>query len=307
MQSVDTELPTRPALGATILVPEPARAALVLLQGAGVHDRDGAMRHFSFPSKLYLRLAEKLAARGFASLRYDKRGALEPPDGTFDYSVASRVDDALAAVVLAQGRRELSGLPLFVAGHSEGGLVALKAARSQVAPRLAGVACLASPFGDLFGLMRARARARLDVPDSSQRERAARVLEFLDVIEALFRAGASPEPAEFRAIAEPWRGVAFDGWESFEWLRGHWAGELEPVAAAGVPALVVQGDRDARLTPQTPGHWKDWCAASGAEFRLIEGMGHDLNDARRKAFVISEDVIEALAGWMGRVLQGGHT
>lgn len=114
-------------------------------------------------------------------------------------------------------------------------------------------------------------------------------------------------PTEFRSFALPWLDQGFAGWESYEWLREHWLDVLEArtVQFSG-PLLVVQGGRDARLSADTPERWRHWCQGRArTTYEFIADMGHDLNDARRKAFVLDETLLSMLGRWIEAVLRGG--
>ena len=96
----------------------------LLIAGSGSIDHDGNGPKVK-PATLK-KLAEQLAARGIATLRYDKRGAGgwktefgDPKDFRFkDY-----VDDAAALVGYLRDSKKFSKIILI--GHSEGGLVAI--------------------------------------------------------------------------------------------------------------------------------------------------------------------------------------
>src|SRR5687768_14781424 len=68
---VEAPGPLGPLRG-TLLVPDDARAVVLMLPGSGATDRDGNSPGMS-PAPLRL-IAEGLAARGIATLRVDKRG-----------------------------------------------------------------------------------------------------------------------------------------------------------------------------------------------------------------------------------------
>lgn len=284
-------------LGATFVAPETPRAAALLLQGSGVHDRNGAMPAFNFRSNLYERLARELAARGIASLRYDKRGFDLPADAPRDYSLTSRIADARAALMVLKEQPEVAGQTLII-GHSEGALIGACVGAQHAEPLR--VVSLAAPFGNVFELNRFRAQKLATGPNAALHARGARALEFYARLEKLFRTSEQISPAEFLELAHPYRDAGFAGWEGFEWLREHWQGKAacDPTES-GKPMLVVQGGRDNRLWDDNVQRWRDWCAARPlAKFVEIEDMGHDLNDARRKAFVLHEAVVDAITGWL---------
>lgn len=272
-------------------LPGQTRHGALIIQGSGVHDRDGSMPAVGFKSTLYRRVARELAQRcGLATLRYDKRGHDRPAFYPHDYSIPQRLADAACALALL--RKQLPGLPLYLVGHSEGALVAAKLAETE---DVAGVVHLAAPFGNVFELGKARAARRASLPGGKAKgERATR---YYAQLEQLFKEGARLLPEDFVALAKPFHGTGYDGWESFEWLAGHWAGALE--SDPKVPMLVVQGGRDARLWPDNAQMWQTWCKARpNTTFRLIDHMGHDLNDARQKAFKVDDEVLDAICAWI---------
>jgi alpha-beta hydrolase superfamily lysophospholipase len=296
MDTLDLQIPVSPALGATLTTPERAHAVALIVQGSGVQDRDGNMPGIGFKSTLYRRLARELAGRGISTLRFDKRGHDKPPGAPQDYTLEQRLDDLRAALSLLRGHEVTGSLPLFLAGHSEGAMLAAKLAETEM---VRGVLSLAAPFGNAFELGRERARRLLSL-GPQQRAKGEKALEYYDQLEAGFRQGAGMSPEEFVHFARRYSGAPFQGWESIEWLAGHWAGALDSdPTRSGVPMLVVQGGRDARLWPDNPERWRKWCETrERATFRLIEHMGHDLNDARNKAFRIDAELIEAASQWI---------
>lgn len=79
-------------------------------------------------SGLFARLADALAERGVASLRYDPRGCGES-DGTWEASdLFTRIDDARDAIGAMRSRRELDLRRCAIVGHGEGAVVALSVA-----------------------------------------------------------------------------------------------------------------------------------------------------------------------------------
>jgi len=291
MKTVEHQIPSTPTLGATLTLPDETRVAALVIQGSGVHDRDGNMPGVGFKSTLYRRIARELAERcGLATLRFDKRGYDKPAFYPHDYSLPQRLSDAGAALTVL--RREVPGVPVFLLGHSEGALLAAKLAETE---QVAGVVHLAAPFGNVFELAKHRAARRASQPGGKQKGE--RAMAYYALLEQLFKEGAKLLPEDFVSLAMPYANAGYDGWESFEWLAGHWAGALE--SDPKVPMLVVQGGRDARLWPDNPQRWRKWCEARAeAEFKLIDHMGHDLNDARQKAFKVDEDVLNTICTWL---------
>jgi pimeloyl-ACP methyl ester carboxylesterase len=114
----------------------PARAKLLLVAGSGPQDRDQTVA--GLPTFKLLR--DALAEAGFAALSFDRRGVGDSDGSWLDGSGAREIEDLLAAA-----RRWTDAepkVPLFLIGHSQGGLFALEAAPRV--PELAGLVLLAT-------------------------------------------------------------------------------------------------------------------------------------------------------------------
>lgn len=130
------------SLEAEMIAVEGAAHAVVIIPGSGPTDRDGNSAAMELASDTYKLLAEALAANGVASLRIDKRGmfgsvtAIPNPNAV---TIADYADDARHWVEHASRLAPC----IWIAGHSEGGLVALAAA--QNAPKgLCGLILMAT-------------------------------------------------------------------------------------------------------------------------------------------------------------------
>lgn len=126
-------------LSGTVLRPEEARGVAVLVSGSGPIDRNSD--HKKLPLHVMGLLAESLAAAGWASLRYDKRGV---GDSSGDYWSAGLFDNIADARSAVQRARTLVSGPVAVVGHSEGAVIAADLARDATildgAVLLAGMA-----------------------------------------------------------------------------------------------------------------------------------------------------------------------
>ncbi|MGF3022388.1 alpha/beta hydrolase [Methylobacterium aquaticum] len=129
----------------------PGAPVVVILPGSGPTDRDGN-NPGGVAAGTYRLLAEGLAARGIASLRVDKRGmygsrlAAADPNAV---TLGDYVDDVQAWI--AEICRRDAMAPIWLLGHSEGGLVALSAGG---APDLAGLILAAVPGRPLGAVLR---------------------------------------------------------------------------------------------------------------------------------------------------------
>jgi uncharacterized protein len=121
----------------------------LLIAGSGPTDRDGNGPQIK-PATLK-KLSDALVARGIATLRYDKRGAGEWKQefGRIeDFRFKNFVDDAVALVAHLRDSGKFSRVVMI--GHSEGGLVAILAARRAPIDRLVLLATAARRQGDLL-------------------------------------------------------------------------------------------------------------------------------------------------------------
>lgn len=112
---------------------------VVLISGSGPNTRDEEV----LGHKIFLVLADDLARRGIAVLRYDKRG-IGASSG--DYQAATSADfisDAEAAMAYLKTRADVDQKHIGLLGHSEGGLIAPAVAVADPAVRF--VVLMAGP------------------------------------------------------------------------------------------------------------------------------------------------------------------
>ena len=118
-------------LGGTLTTPRGGTKSVpvvVIIAGSGPTDRNGNSLMGIRPNS-YAQLAWRLAERGIASLRYDKRG-LPGTKGTFDITTMTMADFAADARVAAESlSRDRRFSRVVFVGHSEGASLALMAAR----------------------------------------------------------------------------------------------------------------------------------------------------------------------------------
>lgn len=221
--------------------------AVVLVHGSGPQDRDETIG----ANKVFRDIAEGLASKGIAVLRYDKR-TLRYPEAmksrpTIDDEV---VLDAVAAVGMLRARAEVDPKRIVVVGHSLGALLAPEIGLRS-AP-VSGVALLAPPGRKPWEIVLAQMRY-LESPagDIAEAERKA----------ALLQAGK---------LNEPFLGAPPSYWTD-------WAGR-DGVAAArklGRPILVLRGERDYQVGDEDLAIWRQGLAnVAGAKFVTFPGLNH---------------------------------
>lgn len=228
--------PLGPLAGEALAVPGAAHA-VVIIPGSGPIDRDGngPAGTPGAHSDSYRLLAEGLAAAGIASIRIDKRGSFastEAVDGLAGISVAGYAEDARGWVAEAAGLAPC----VWLAGHSEGGLVALVTAQ-EPPEALCGLILLATPGRPTGQLLREQIAAQPGtkslMPDverltaAMEHGRHVPAEEVPDALASLFQPAIQPylidlfshDPA---ALAASWHG----------------------------PALIVEGGADVQVMPQ---------------------------------------------------------
>lgn len=291
---------TRPARGAG---PWPV---VVLLHGSGPHDRDETIG----PNAPLRDLARGLAARGVASLRYDKRTyllvqQLRSGDGaartaaedalrslTFD---GEAIDDAAAAVAFVASQADLRADRVVVAGHSQGALAASVLAGRE-GSGLAGLAVLAGP--------------------------GRRFVELL-AEQITFQAGLQGRTAEetrrqVDQLTGPLRddGASLRDEQMVLGASGRYWKDLLPrdpcaaIAATRVPVLLLQGAADCQVRPVDQERLAAALAArAGAppvEAHLLRGLNHLFMPVRGPSTGaeyaspnrVSPEVAELLARWV---------
>ena len=296
------------SLPGSLMLPPPANRTpvVVLIQGSGPNDRDETIG----PDKPLRDLAIGLAARGIASLRYDKRAyalrarfKAELPNPTLDDEV---VDDAVAAVELVAARRDVG--PVLIVGHGEGGWLAPRIAARAVKKgvEIAGVAMLAAnvtPLADLivqqmeFAAKQPSRNVTAAMVDDAKQRR--------DRVHRLVESGGRGDPA---VVGEP---LPSDLPASM-WLD---MGRYDPAAALLaqplLPALLIFGGRDFQVPIREEALWQTRLGPRAntvfvdfptINHLLIEGSGPMSADEYAPGHV-AEALIDRLADWINERAQ----
>jgi pimeloyl-ACP methyl ester carboxylesterase len=266
-EAVKLETPTGNLYG-TLLLPQSKRKVPVVLiiAGSGPTDRDGNSPMLKGANNSLKLLAEGLAAKGVASLRYDKRGVGESgkemllaakssgkmpreEDLNFDHFI----DDAVLWGQKLRGDKRFS--IVTIAGHSEGSLIGMVAAKKMKADAFISIAGAGRPVGQIL-LEQLRQQLPPDLMQASE------------AIVSQLTAGktvASVPPAlnvVFRPSVQPYM---------ISWLAYDPAKEL---AKLSIPVLLTQGTTDIQATARDV---KLLAAAQpSAKVLMIEGMNHVL-------------------------------
>jgi pimeloyl-ACP methyl ester carboxylesterase len=237
--SVETEIeapgPNGPLKG-LMLSPDAAGAPVVLIiPGSGPTNRDGNSLH-GLDTDTYKLLAQGLAAHGIASVRIDKRGMFSShaaiPNGN-DVTIADYASDVHD---WAKTIGEKTGAKcIWVLGHSEGGLVAMVAAKDNP-PDICGLLLVAAPgrkFGDILKEQMRSNPANAPILDEALRD--------IDTLEAGKRVELSIEhtrPEIFSIFQPAVQGFLID-------LMSYDPPKV--LASYKGPVLILQGERDIQI------------------------------------------------------------
>ena len=244
---------------------------VVLVHGSGPHDRNETIG----PNRPFCDLAWGLAARGIATLRYDKRtyiykGNSVPQGRQLDLDVET-VDDAVAAAALARTLPGVEADSVYVLGHSQGGWLAPRIAGRD--SRLAGLILLAAPARPLEDLLLEQVTYLNSLAPSAQGRR--QVADLQHRVENVKHLGTS---AFCDTIPFP-----------FDAPRSYWADivsyrPVETAARLTLPLVVLQAERDYQVTMQDFGLWRlGLLRCKNVSFKSYPRLNHLLQEGTGKA------------------------
>ncbi|HET9384050.1 MAG TPA: alpha/beta fold hydrolase [Gemmatimonadales bacterium] len=262
---------------------------VVIIAGSGPTDRNGNSVMGIRPNS-YAQLAWRLAERGIASLRYDKR-ALPGTKGTVDITTLSLADfagDARAAAESLATDKRFSRVLLL--GHSEGASLALIAAKNG--PPVAGVISVSGLGRAVTTVIRQQLSRQVD----------SATLVRYDSAMGQYLRGEQPKdvPAGLEAFFVPMNLRFMRSWAEFD----------PPAAMRAVrqPVLIVQGGRDLQVTARDAELLKS--GRPDAQMVIVPLANHVLKQAadttlagqmplyQNPAAPIMAEVVNPIADWI---------
>ena len=281
------ETPTGKIYG-TLLVPDESSPRLIalIIAGSGPTDRDGNSVGLGENPQTLKLLAEGLANKGIASLRYDKRSvaksaAARLPTNSFD----TQVDDAASWVDLLARDKRFDSIALI--GHSEGGTIGTLATQRGHVSALVSLSAAGKVFDQvLIEQFEAAVHAK-KLP--------AAVLEAAKPIFQELKAGRTVTTRPAAIPGELWTGLFQPRAQEYliSLFKYDPIGEMEKLVAKGVRVLVVQGTADEMGGGKDP---EDLARASGTKPLLITGMMHELRLKGKDQ--LAPSLMEAIAGFL---------
>ena len=286
------------ALPGTLSLPKakaPVRA-VVLVHGSGPSDRDETLG----ANKVFKDLAGGLASRGIAVLRYDKRTKVhgakmaQNPDLTLEQET---VEDALLAVELLRGMKEIDAAHVVVAGHSLGGFAA-----PRIAVRSPHVAAIAILAGNTSNDVPAAMISQMEYIARVDPSQAAAMPAMIEKIKA-----AQKRIAELQHGAKPAPGEVVLGAGAAYWIDLAKYDAIATVKNVKQPIFVAQGGRDYQVTQTDFDAWKKALAArKDVAFHLYPELNHALGAGTgpgspaeyQKRTPVDARLVDDLAAWI---------
>ena len=245
------------ALSGVILRPDTSSAAVLIIPGSGPTDHDGN-NPLGVKGAPYKLLAEGLAQRGVTTIRVDKRGMFGSSRAVADANAVTINDYAGDVHAWVKVIREKTSVPcVWVAGHSEGGLVALASSRSP--DDLCGLILLAAPGRPVGQVL--REQLQLSLGSGPMLQQASLAIKTLE-------AGRHPNvyalhPKLQQLFAPPVQGLLISIF-SYDPAR--------LIADFHKPILILQGERDLQVSVADAKRLKQ--AAPAAKLVLLPDANH---------------------------------
>ncbi|WP_342118001.1 alpha/beta hydrolase [Pseudoduganella sp. OTU4001] len=256
---VDAAGPLGPLKGTLLAPATPAGPVALIIPGSGPTDQNGN-NPLGVRASTYMLLAQELAARGVATIRIDKRGMFASAAATKDanaVTIADYVTDIRAWTDSA--RKHTSAKCVWLIGHSEGGLVAMAAAREV--PSICGLVLVAAAGRPLGTVLRDQLKA--NPANAPLLEQAMGAIDALEQGRRVDTAGM--HPALLGLFAPQVQGFLASAF-SYDPAR--------LLAGYRQPVLILQGQRDIQISERDGALLKQ--AAPHATLVMLPDVNHVL-------------------------------
>jgi dienelactone hydrolase len=265
---------------------------VIMIQGSGQSDFDETIG----PNKPFKDIAEGLAEKGIASVRYNKRYYQYPETAPKNITIDDEViNDVSYAIEFVKNREAIKNSNIYILGHSLGGMLAPFIA--SINPGLSGIIIMAgSPRGleDIILDQNAAAIKAMDDKNETEKE------QLLEMIEK--------EIGKIKALKKGDKETMFLGIPSSYWLSLNRIDTVEISKSLSIPMLILQGKADFQVSADTD--YKMWQEIfkekTNVSFKLYENLNHlfmptngltDASEYDTKSTVDAE-VISDIAQWI---------
>ncbi len=246
-------------LSGSLSVPNsPGKFPLVfIIAGSGPTDRNGNSKA-GVNANSYKILADSLLQYGIASLRYDKRGVGESAatmGKEEDTRFTDMVNDAAAWLELLKKDKRFSSI--VVAGHSEGSLIGMLAARRTNVKKYISIAGAGLPAADVIKKQLAAQTKQIQDMCIPRLDTLAMGRQLVDppvVLYSLFRPSVQPYLID---------------WFSFD--------PRKEIAQLTIPVLIINGTTDVQVSVEDARNLH--AASPKSQLVIVEGMSHLLKEA----------------------------
>ncbi len=234
---------------------------VLIIAGSGATDRDGNQTQLKNDS--LKQLGQGLAAKGIAALRYDKRGVGESAS-----AMATEAEMRFETYIADAGqwvdwlRQDPRFSRVSIAGHSEGSLIGMVAAKQTKAD---GYISIAGSGRTAQALLREQLRGKLPANLQTKNN------EFLDKLSA--GQTVTNVPTELMVLYRPSLQPYLISWFKYDPVR--------EIAALEIPVLIIQGTTDLQVSVADAKRLA--AAKKTAKLSLIDGMNHVLKQAKLPA------------------------
>lgn len=272
---------------------EPCPLAIIIA-GSGPTDMDGNTIGSGYRNNSLKLLAEGLAGKGIASIRYDKRGigkSAAAANGEENIRFEHYIDDAAAWADHFGNDPRFSAIAII--GHSEGSLIGMVAAqKSNAVKAYISIAGCGRPAHTVIEEQLSRQ------PEQIQREAAAIHKELLEgrTVDNV----SSNLAALYRKSVQPYL---------ISWFRYNPAKEI---AKLKIPVLILQGDKDIQVNVRDSELL--YAARIFSSYHVIKGMNHLLKHSESTEMIaqidayqnpelpIKDELVELIAHFIGNHL-----
>ena len=265
---------------------------IILIQGSGQHDFDESIG----PNRPFKDIADGLARRGIATVRYNKRYFQYPETAPENLTIEDEVtNDVGFAIDLIKKQKTLKDSKVFVLGHSLGGMLAPYIA--ALYKDISGIICMAGSPRYLEDIMLDQQKAAIDSMKDKTEEEKAQITSAVESQIGLVKALREDTPL-----------TAVLGAPSSYWISLNRINTAEIVKDLDRPILIQQGtaafqvyaDVDYRL-------WQEILQGkTNAAFKLYDRLNHLFMPTNGKADIseysikssVDDRVITDIARWI---------